>query len=279
MLELAADLEEMFFLIVVIGEFNVGKSTLINALLGEPLLETGITPTTEAIEVIRYREEAQRRPEQTAAQPGMRRWAHPNTGGAGVALVDTPGSGSVFRQHEELARAFLHRSDLVLFVLSAKRALAETERLYLELARDFGKKVILVLNQSDLLEAAELEQVRRFITQQVQELLDIHPLLFAVSAVRALAGEEEDGLAALRAHLSATLSEIPPARQKQLAQLETATRSLTEAQAAVQKRRELLRQDEGTAEDVQRELQASADGLEENLQRTLERYRGRRWRR
>ena len=270
LLELAADLEEMFFLIVVIGEYNVGKSTLINALLGETLLETGITPTTEAIELIRYREEAQRRPEQTAAQPGIRRWAHPNTGGAGVALVDTPGSGSVFRQHEELARAFLHRSDLVLFVLSAKRAFAETERLYLELARDYGKKVILVLNQSDLLEAAELEQVRRFIAQQVQELLDIRPLLFTVSAARSLAGGEEDGLAALRAHLTATLSEIPPARQKQLAQLDTATRSLTEAQIAVQKRRELLRQDEGAAEDVQRELHASADGLEENLRRTLD---------
>ena len=127
--------------------------------------------------MIRYREEAQRRPRTIARATGASAAGRtPIRVGAGVALVDTPGSGSVFRQHEELARAFLHRSDLVLFVLSAKRALAETERLYLELARDYGKKVILVLNQSDLLEAAELEQVRRFITQQIQELMDIHPL-------------------------------------------------------------------------------------------------------
>ena len=267
--EIASDLEEMFFLIAVIGEFNAGKSTLINALLGEPLLETGITPTTEAIELIRYREVAQRRPEPAPEQPGIRIWAHPHTGGAGVALVDTPGSGSVFRKHEELARSFLHRSDLVLFVLSAKRALAETERLYLELARDFGKKVILVLNQSDLLEPTELEQVRRFIAQQVQELLDLRPLLFAVSASRALAGEADSGLAALQAHLKATLHEVSPARQKQLAQLETAKRSLWEALASVQKRRDLLRQDRDEAESVQQELHESADQLEENQQRTL----------
>ena len=267
--EIASDLEEMFFLIVVIGEFNAGKSTLINAMLGEPLLETGITPTTEAIELIRYREAAQRRPEPAPEQPGIRIWAHPDTGGAGVALVDTPGSGSVFRKHEELARSFLHRSDLVLFVLSAKRALAETERLYLELAHDYGKKVILVLNQSDLLEPAELEQVRRFITQQVQELLDLRPLLFAVSASRALAGEAEPGLAALQAHLKATLNEIPPACQKQLAQVETAKRCLWEAQASVQKRRDLLLQDRDEAEIVQQELHESADQLDENLQRTV----------
>ncbi|MCY3934500.1 MAG: dynamin family protein [Chloroflexi bacterium] len=268
--EIASDLEEMFFLIVVIGEYNVGKSTFVNALLGEALLETGITPTTEAIELIRYREEAQRRPQQSPQQPGIRIWAHPHTGGKGVALVDTPGSGSVFRQHEALARSFLHRSDLVLFVLSAKRALAETERLYLELARDYGKKVILVLNQIDLLEPAELEQVRRFIHQQVQELLDLRPLLFAVSAGKALAGKKEPGLDALRAHLRASLNEVSPARQKQLAQMETAQRTLMEAQASVQRRLESLRQDRGEAEGVQQELRENADELEQNLQRTLQ---------
>ena len=267
LLELAADLEEMFFLIAVVGEFNVGKSTLINALLGEPLLETGITPTTDAIELIRYREKVQRRPEQVA--PGLRYWAHPNTGGPGVALVDTPGSGSVFRQHEERARAFLHRSDLVLFVLSAKRAFAETERLYLELARDYGKKVILVLNQSDLLAAAELEQVRRFIARQVEELLGIQPLLFTVSAARSLDGEEEAGLMALRTHLMALLREESPARQKLLAQLDTVAPALARAQADLEKRRQLLGQDQERATEAQRELQASSEGWEEELQRAF----------
>ena len=48
--DVAKDLGEMFFLVAVIGEFNAGKSTFINALIGDRLLPMGITPTTEAID-------------------------------------------------------------------------------------------------------------------------------------------------------------------------------------------------------------------------------------
>ncbi|MFZ2879733.1 MAG: dynamin family protein, partial [Phototrophicaceae bacterium] len=129
--DMASDLREAFFLVAIIGEFNAGKSTFINALLGEPLLPMGITPTTEAIELVRYGVQPVRVP--TVRQDtSTREWSHPNTGGPGVALVDTPGTGSVFQRHETTAKSFLHRSDLVIFVLSAKRALADAERLYLD---------------------------------------------------------------------------------------------------------------------------------------------------
>jgi small GTP-binding protein len=147
----AADLQDMFFLVVVVGEFNAGKSSFINALLGDELLPMGITPTTDAIELVRWSNRRSKEP--TWREAGIvREWAHPNTGGPGVVIVDTPGTGSVFRKHEQIAKNFLSRSDLVIFLLSAKRALAETERLYLELARDYGKKIVVVINQTDLLE-------------------------------------------------------------------------------------------------------------------------------
>ena len=184
LLDVAQDLRAMFFMVVVIGEFNAGKSTFINALLGEHLLPTGITPTTEVIELIRYDETPQRKP--TMREDGIREWAHPDTGAPGVAIIDTPGTGSVFQKHEKTAKSFLHRSDLVIFVISAKRAFAETERLYLELAKNYGKKIILVINQIDLLGQAERAEVRRFIEAQVRDLLDIEPLIFAVSSWEAL---------------------------------------------------------------------------------------------
>ena len=134
LLDVAQDLRDAFFLVVIIGEFNAGKSSFVNALIGDELLPMGITPTTEAIELIRYSETTTRKP--AMREDGIREWTHPNTGAPGVALVDTPGTGSVFQKHEKTAKSFLHRSDLVIFVLSAKRALAETERMYLELARD-----------------------------------------------------------------------------------------------------------------------------------------------
>jgi ribosome biogenesis GTPase A len=42
------------FLLVVVGEFNAGKSALINALLGEHVVDEGVTPTTAQIELVGY---------------------------------------------------------------------------------------------------------------------------------------------------------------------------------------------------------------------------------
>ncbi|MCL4248903.1 MAG: dynamin family protein [Anaerolineae bacterium] len=270
--EMAEDLRDQFFLVAIIGEFNSGKSSLINALLGENLLPVGVTPTTEAIEVIRYGEIADRRPQMR--DESTRVWTHPNTGAPGVALVDTPGTGSVFQKHEKTAKDFLHRSDLIIFVISAKRALAETERLYLELAKDYGKKIVLVVNQVDLLHAHERNEVRRFIERQLQELLDIKPLIFMVSAREAMAAvqngasnpsSDPGGIGALKAHLRGVFSETPPAKQKLLAQLQTAERIVRRYMDAAQTNANSVSRDTSKVRDVQNELEQQSVGLEAQL--------------
>ena len=265
LLDVASDLREMFFLVSVIGEFNAGKSTFVNALLNDQLLPMGITPTTEMIELIRYNETPDRKP--SVRSDGVRVWAHPNTGAPGVAIVDTPGTGSVFQRHEQTAKNFLHRSDLVIFLLSAKKAFAETERLYMEMAKNYGKKVILVVNQIDLLEPEEKQQVRRFIEQQVKEQLDIQPLIFMVSAKKALAANDlaAGGLDAVKAHLRGVFAEAPPATQKLLAQLDTASRVVDKYDRLVDQRSQLISKDTSDIKDVQRELQEQSLGLDAQL--------------
>lgn len=270
LLEVAQDLRELFFLVVIIGEFNAGKSTFVNALIGETLLPMGITPTTEAIELIRYNEIPSRNP--TLRGDGIREWAHPKTGAVGVAIVDTPGTGSVFQRHETTAKAFLHRSDLVIFLISAKRAFSETERLYLELARGYGKKIILVVNQVDLLEPNEQAQVRRFIEAQVKELLGLSPLIFMVSAKQALAAKDgaspsgdSSGIDAVKAHLRGLFNEAPPAKQKLLAQLDLADRIVRKYYDEAQARVNLVHSDSAKVREVQSELQEQSLGLDAQL--------------
>lgn len=270
--DVAQDLRDMFFIVSVIGEFNAGKSSFINALIGETLLPTGIKPTTEYIELIRYADQANRKPVLRA--DGLREWTHPNIGADGVAIVDTPGSGSVFQKHEKTAKDFLHRSDLVIFVIAAKRAFGESERLYLELAGDYGKKIILVLNQVDLLTSAEQAEVRKFVAERVQESLNSRPLLFMTSSKRYFENPESDqtrdesGILAVRAHLRGLYQQAPPAKQKLLTQLATAERILQAAQQTVQDKREAVSLDVQRIRDIEGELEQQSLGLERQMAET-----------
>ena len=263
LLDSAEDLRSMFFLLVVVGEFNAGKSTFINALLGEKLLPTGVTPTTEVIEVVRYGRVRSAKP--VSEDGTVREWRHPNTGGEGIAIVDTPGSGSVFQKHERTAKSFLHRADLVIFIISAKRAFAETERLYLELAKSYGKKIILVINQADLLDERERAEVEAFVRHQASELLGLAPPVFLISAREALNGRGRggNGIEHVRNYLNRSFMQVPPAKQKLLAQLALAERMAQKYREVVRQRLRLIGDDETQAVEVRRELETHASLLVE----------------
>lgn len=275
LLDVARDLRDSFFLVTVVGEFNAGKSTFVNALLGEGLLPTGITPTTATIDIVMYGAQPRRSP--TIRDDGLREWAHPGTGAPGVALVDTPGTGSVFRAHERLALEFLHRSDLVLFVISARRALAQAGRDYLELAQKYGKKIVIVVNQIDQLEPAEQAEVRRFVERQARELLNLEPMIFMVSARQDLDGGDSglvrqqghDGMIALRAHLLSLVRQAPPAQQKLLAQLDLAERITQTWLERTRQQMATVQADRSRVDEVKVELEQQSRGLDKHLQETL----------
>src|SRR5215217_6113875 len=166
-----ADLEEMF-LLVIVGEFNSGKSAFVNALLGADISAEGVTPTTDRITVLRHADE----PVEKERRDGVLERGYPNEFLREIAIVDTPGTNAIIRHHEELSRGFVPRSDLVLFVTSAERPLTESERDYLELIRDWGKKILLIINKADLLaEEENREQVRSFVEGGIRSMLGLTP--------------------------------------------------------------------------------------------------------
>src|ERR687886_1443447 len=176
-----SDLEELF-LLVIVGEFNSGKSAFINALLGAGISEEGVTPTTSRITVLRHSQE----PVERERREGILERGYPNAFLREIAIVDTPGTNAIIRHHEELSRGFVPRSDLVLFVTSAERPLTESERGYLEVIRDWGKKVVLVINKADLLgDEAKVAEVRAFVDSGIRSALGLTPPIFFVSALLA----------------------------------------------------------------------------------------------
>ena len=171
-------LDELF-LIVAAGEFNAGKSALINALLGERVLEEGVTPTTAQVTLLRWGEDYSR----TVVDDGFAIVTHPLPLLKELNIVDSPGTNAINRQHERLTSDYVPRSDLVLFVTSADRPLTQSERLFLEKILTWGKKVSLVVNKADILEGEEaVEQVREFVSTNAEMILGYKPELFLVSA-------------------------------------------------------------------------------------------------
>ena len=174
-------LEELFLLMVV-GEFNAGKTAFLNALLGNRLLTEGVTPTTSQVHLLRYG--AATTPqfdEDHLVVEAPVEWLRE------INLVDTPGTNAILLRHQQLTEHFVPRSDLVLFITSVDRPLTESERVFLERIRGWGKKIVIVLNKIDLLETEqELAEVIEFVRVNSRELLGMEPQIFPVSARLAL---------------------------------------------------------------------------------------------
>ena len=249
---------DSLFLLVVVGEFNAGKSAFINALLGGRVLEEGATPTTSQVTVLEHGETAGTE----LTEHGLRRVRAPLDVLRSMHVVDTPGTNAVIREHEWLTSRFVPRADLVLFVTSADRPFTESERAFLETVRRWGKQVVVVVNKVDILETpADVARVREFVLDNARKLLGSAPELFLVSARAALRAKEGDaarwagsGFEPLESYISTTLDDARRLRLKLLNPLGVGQRLIDEHTSSARERRELLSGDLAMLDDLDREL-------------------------
>ena len=230
--DLVKKLEEDRFHLVVVGEFNHGKSTFVNALLGEAVLATGVTPTTAAIHHLKYADA----PEATVAYAsgkretiGFERARSFSVGGGEsvdevdflevgypapllkerILLVDTPGVNDLSLQRADITYSYIPRADAVLFLLDAGQILKESERVFLQekLLKASRDKIVFVITKWDLLSTDEQAEALAYAQKQLAILVKA-PLVFPVSAQAALAGRvAESGMPALLTHLTKFLAE------------------------------------------------------------------------
>jgi len=257
-------LDELF-LLVIVGEFNAGKSAFINALVGATVAQEGVTPTTAQINVLQHGE--------TASRTITDRARHVVTAPADILrdirIVDTPGTNAIIRDHEAITAEFVPRSDIVLFVTSADRPFTETERAFLERIREWGKKVVLVINKIDLLTTpADVDEVRTFVADNARALLGSSPEIFPVSARLALKAKQGDpsswapsGFEPLERFIASTLDTPGRVQLKLLNPLGVASAVTGRLQTAVSQRLALLQDDVGMLDDVERQLEVYEQDL------------------
>jgi len=263
-------LDELF-LVVVVGEFNAGKSALVNALLGEKVLREGATPTTSRVTLVKWGE----RVAEQAVDENFAIYMYPLPLLQELNIVDTPGTNAVIRHHERLTDEFVPRSDLVLFTTSADHPLTESERQFLERILAWGKKIVFALNKADIIESeAALQEVRSFVLKHATLILGDTPEFFPVSArlaSRALAEPDpkqrqhlwtESGMAALEQYITSTLDDTTRLQLKLSNPLGVADHIIAQAAQVNDSQAEEMKEDlktaaslETTITDYERDLQ------------------------
>ena len=263
------------FLLVVVGEFNAGKSAIINALLGRRFLSEGATPTTTQIHVLKYGEKAGQSQEDAATLV----LTYPADWLRDINIVDTPGTNAVLLRHQQITEDFVPRADLIIFVTSADRPFSESERAFLERIRAWGKKVVIVINKIDILESqADFESVMQFVQSHAREMLGIQPMVFPVSARQARQAKEtidadertrlwtSSQFGPLKDFVERKLDERERWRLKLASPLGIASRLTDRYLAEVQRREELLRADVVTLEAIASELDAHEHDMRTEFQ-------------
>jgi ribosome biogenesis GTPase A len=242
--DLVQKLEEDRFHLVVVGEFNHGKTTFVNALLGAHVLPVGVTPTTAVIHHLEHSETPRAAVVYTSGDrraipfEEVRRFCvgaedAPPAAAEGnapppdhdvkflevgypaellrerIVLVDTPGVNDLSLQRADITYSYIPRSDAVLFLIDAGQPLKESERVFLneKLLGQSRDKIIFVVAKRDIWTDDEEREALAYIRTELVKLVK-NPVVFAVSATRALEGDVAgSGMPELLAHLTKFLAD------------------------------------------------------------------------
>lgn len=256
------------FLFVVVGEIKAGKSSFINALLGESICAVDPAPCTDMVQEIVYATEKT----DTRLSPHLRRIGLPVDILKQIAVVDTPGTNTIIAHHHEITERFIPNSGLVLFVFPAKNPHTLSAWELLALVRnEWRRRVVFILQQADLATADELRVNRQKVTEYATARGIPEPVIFATSAQREIAGASDSGFDAVRAFIRDTVTGGRHYRLKLVALLDSGEQVLRQVYDALQQLHRQLDTDRELAGRIRRMLDQADDDLEKDIRFLMDR--------
>ncbi len=262
------------FLIVVVGEFNAGKSSFVNVLLDTELLEEGVTPTTANIQLIRYGEDTH--------VSLIEDWGVsiqlPSPLLESISFVDTPGTNTIITEHEILTKWFLPKADLVIFLSSADRPYSESENKFLLNIKEWGKKIIIVLNKIDLMQThQETERVISFVKENADRQLKSDVAVFALSSKMAKQARKESseelwvqsGFYLLEKYIQEKLDETARFQLKMESSLNIGERLADQCSDLLSNELKFYQEDQELASSIQNQVQIYQKDMQKEIDRSM----------
>ncbi|MFA6670269.1 MAG: dynamin family protein [Bacillota bacterium] len=204
-------LEESEFHLMVVGQFKRGKSTLINYLIGDTILPTGVIPITSIITKIKHGSmpsalvvfnggeskdipldevdlyvSEEKNPENTKDVKYLEIEYPSQNLKNGLVLIDTPGIGSIFRHNTEVAYGHLPEADAAVFIISSDPPISQLEIEFLKDVRKYIDKIFIVQNKIDYLEEEEVITTVEFSKSIIQDNIGMQAKIYPLSALNAL---------------------------------------------------------------------------------------------
>jgi hypothetical protein len=271
--ELLAHIEDMF-LLVVVGEVKAGKSAFINALLHADVCPEGPLPLTTKVEVLGYGETEGA----VATEPHVVRRTVPVEALRQMNVVDTPGTNSPLKRHQEITEAFLPRADIVFFVTSIDCPLTQTEiQLLRHIHGRWRKEIACILAKIDMHPERDRDVVLEYLHDSFREFLGFNPPVFPVSAHEARrahrAGDDEalrrSGMPEVERYIVENLSESQRVLLKLRSPLGSVHEVLGNIDATAAARAALLDRDFAGWTAIQEQVSFAATSVAERAERHL----------
>lgn len=273
MLKINSAIESLdnLFMIVFMGEFSTGKSSVINALIGEKILKEGITPTTDRITVIKYGEKSEH------LEEGVLTIQIPNPKLENTNLVDTPGTNVTIEQHKKITEDFIPNSDIIFFTLGAERAVTSSEYQFVKYLKDEWKKnIIFILNKTDITSSREeLDQLTEYAQNELKRLFGIDPVIIPVSSKLALEKKEGSGFQKLDDLIFNILSEEERLKIKVGSSIDLSLNLADETQKAINHDLSRISSDIEKLNDFDQRISVVKDNIIQNSSQFTERIKGR----
>ena len=209
--QLVSRIKEGRFFVACVGQFKRGKSTLLDAFVGEQILPTGVVPVTTVPTVLRYGDTRAARvlidtrwqiirpedlaqyvseelnPENSKQVAGVEVFLPSPLLAGGMCLVDTPGIGSVFSGNTETTKEFIPQIDAAILVVGADPPISGEELALIEAVAVNVDEILIVLNKIDRVSATERQQASEFASKVLEGRLK-RPVgkIYEVSALNRL---------------------------------------------------------------------------------------------